>query len=134
MTLKQLAEEELREQLIEAASAHLKKVWPPSDGPKLSQTIAGLVLDAVLPIIETRDKARAKEFRRLAAEAFARAETAPRWDKEWAKTQRTAGSTWEQAAQMLEEKLQPGYELKVEGEGMNATVEYVDEDPLRWLP
>ena len=47
----------------------------------------------------------AEEFRRLAAEGYERADNAPRWDTEWARRQRSIGKTWEQAAQMVEERL-----------------------------
>jgi hypothetical protein len=86
----------LRQELIETASNHLKKIWLPSDGPKLSQTIAGLVLDAILPAL-------AKEFRRLAAEARS---GASRTQSDYRRAVNSSrAQTFEQAAQMLEEKL-----------------------------
>jgi hypothetical protein len=76
MTPRELAEEGLRERLLEAVLAHtgVQPGWPHYDAGR----VVVLVLDAIEPAIEAEFKAQAKEFRRLAAEALERQRRLPR--------------------------------------------------------
>lgn len=100
MTPKQLAEEGLRERLLEAVLAHtgVQPGWPHYDAGR----VVVLVLDAIEPAIKAEFKAQAEEFRRLAAKAEAIADSAP---KDGPDTWRQTAHIWNQAAQMLEEEL-----------------------------
>jgi hypothetical protein len=99
----------LREQLIEAVRGPMQRRWqatlpdkPPEQVVAAALQVADTAVDAVLPVIEARDKALAKEFRRLTAEASKMMNRRDSDEIDYWEARRDA---FRAAAQMLEEKL-----------------------------
>lgn len=104
MTPKQLAEEGLRERLLEAVLAHtgVQPGWPHYDAGR----VVVLVLDAIEPAIEAEFKARAEEFRRLARGSCSQSNIARVMGATFSATlEEGKAEAYHKAAQMLEERL-----------------------------